>query len=209
MASTNPWLTSDERPVDPRVTVTPQPTSEFRAGASAPQGGVPVPEAAHRLPRRNVALSASVWWLGVHGGAGESTLAALAPTTRAADHAWPAPAASDTRHRVVLVARTNYAGLSAAQRAATDWASGGVGEGVQLAGLVLVADAPGRRPRSLREFEQVVVGGVPRAWVLPWVEAWRFGPPAVDERMPKEVRRLFADLSLTVPSSPASQSKGP
>jgi hypothetical protein len=30
-----------------------------------------------------------VWWLGVHGGAGESTLARLFKGTRAAEHRWP------------------------------------------------------------------------------------------------------------------------
>ncbi|AWB88138.1 DUF6668 family protein [Mycetocola zhujimingii] len=159
---------------------------------------------ADRLPRRAAAWPASVWWLGVHGGAGESTLATLASGTRPADHAWPLPSANITAHHVVLVARTNYAGLTAAQRAATEWAAKTLPQGVSLAGLVLISDAPGRLPKPLREFEQVIAGGVPRVWRLPWVEGWRLAPPSPDDRLPKEFRQLFSDLSLT-PSSTSAQ----
>jgi hypothetical protein len=103
----------------------------------------------------------------------------------------------------VLVARANYAGLIAAQRAATEWASNVLGDGIQLAGLVLVADAPGRRPKELRHLEQVINGGVPRVWNLPWVNAWRLSPPDATALLPKEFRSLFTDLNLALPSVPA------
>jgi hypothetical protein len=112
------------------------------------------------------------------------------------------PATPDTSSRVVLVARTNYAGLTAAQRAATEWASNALGDAIQLAGLVLMPDAPGKRPRPLRDLEQVVAGGVPRVWTMPWVEAWRMAPTRPGDPAPKEFRSLFSDLSLT-PSNPA------
>jgi hypothetical protein len=104
--------------------------------------------------------------------------------------------------RVVLVARTNYSGLTAAQRAATEWASNALGDAVQVAGLVLMPDAPGKRPRPLRDLEQVVAGGVPRVWTMPWVEAWRIAPARPGDAPPKEFRALFSDLSLTS-SNPA------
>jgi hypothetical protein len=108
----------------------------------------------------------------------------------------PSPAAP-----VVLVARTSFAGLSAAQRAATEWAAGQLGRSVELLGLVLIADAPGRAPRQLRHLEEVVVGGVPRTWRIAWHEPWRLGERPALESAPADVRRLFAELSLIDPAS--------
>jgi hypothetical protein len=204
MSSANPWLIGPEQPVEPEATsAAPSTRRETWLGATAPQPGVPIPDTADRLPRREAVWPATVWWLGVHGGAGESTLAALANGSRPANHAWPLPSTAGTTHRVALVARTNFSGLTAAQRAATEWASNSLGDGVQLVGLVLISDAPGRRPKPLRELEEVISGGVPRVWSLPWVEAWRLGPARPSEQLPKEFRELFADLSLTSPSGPA------
>ena len=199
VANRNPWLTEPEQIEAPDVEVS-QTRRAARVGATAPQPGVPIPDTVDRLPHRDAAWPAPVWWLGAHGGAGESTLATLAPGTRPAGHAWPIPTTLGTTHRVVLVARSNYSGLIAAQRAATDWASGTLGDGVQLAGLVLIADAAGRRPKTLRDLEQVIGGGVPRMWTLPWVEAWRIAAPS-DMPLPKEFRQLFADLSLPAPNT--------
>lgn len=166
-------------------------------GAQAPQPGVNEPDVTDRLPRREAPGSATVWWLGAHGGAGESTLATLAPGSRAAGHAWPVPTDPGTIHRVVLVARSNFAGLSAARKAAIDWASGSLGTGVQLAGVALMADAHGRIPKPLRDVEQVLAGGVPHVWDLPWVEEWRFGPPSPSDFLPKVFRDLFSELALS------------
>jgi hypothetical protein len=136
--------------------------------------------------RSSAAPSGAVWVLGSHGGAGESTVAALSPTWQEAGHAWPASGP------VLLVARTSLRGLTAAQHAARHWASGAVG--AQLVGLVLVADAPGHIPKPLRDLAQVVRGGVPRTWQLPWREAWRLGAnPA--ENPPRPARRLLADVT--------------
>ncbi|MFL2002063.1 DUF6668 family protein [Microbacterium sp. A1-JK] len=164
---------------------------------SEPQAGVAVPDTADRLPRWLQAWPATVWWLGVHGGAGESTLSALATGSRPAQHGWPIPDTGGTAHRVVLVARANWGGLTAAQRAATEWASGALGDGVRLEGLVLIADAPGRLPKPLRDLQQVISGGVPRVWTLPWVDAWRLGPVEPFTALPREFRALLADLRLT------------
>ncbi len=185
----------------------PTATQQPHGGTPRPQAGVPEPDTADRLPRRLTAETASVWWLGVHGGAGESTLATLATDSRAAGHALPYPADPATVQRVVLLARTNYAGLVAAQRAAIEWASGSLGTGVELGGLVLIADAPGRRPKPLRDLQQVVAGGLPRTWVLPWVDDWRYGPPTPDTPLPRPFRELFADLSLTLTSTSAHNRK--
>ena len=81
------------------------------------QGGVVAPGPQDRLPRRLLGddEQAAVWWLGAHGGAGESTLEELFSGSRAADHSWPLAAAGEPPARVVLVARTHAHGLRAAQ----------------------------------------------------------------------------------------------
>jgi hypothetical protein len=93
---------------------------------------------------------------------------------------------------VVLVARSDVRGLTAAQRAATQWASGSV-LGVDLLGLVISADAPGRLPRPLRDLSALVAGGVPRVWHLPWIEPWRTDAPTT-ETLPASARRLLDDV---------------
>lgn len=132
-----------------------------------------------------------IWFVGAHGGAGESTLAGLLPNAGAADHRWPVHA-DDSIADVVLVARTSASGLTAARTALTQWAAGNTPP-VRLLGLVLMPDAPGRLPKPLSALAEVVAGGVRdrMVWHLPWVEAWRTGDPAG----PKITARLFADLA--------------
>src|ERR1700756_134000 len=67
------------------------PGGRARLAVAGGQGGVVGPEPGDRLPRRAVADEepAAVWWLGAHGGAGESTLEELFSGSRAADHCWP------------------------------------------------------------------------------------------------------------------------
>ncbi len=69
---------------------------------------------------------------------------------------------------VVLVARTDARGLRATQAALRELHERVLD--VELAGLVLMADAPRRLPRALRDLRRVVCGGVPRVWCVPWVE---------------------------------------
>jgi hypothetical protein len=87
---------------------------------------------------------------------------------------------------VIVVARTSHAGLRAAQLALTEWASRTVP--VNLLGLVTVADAPGRLPKSLRDFSQIVAGGAPHAWHIPWNESWRLGQAVTLANSPSTVR---------------------
>jgi hypothetical protein len=146
------------------------------------QGGVVLPAPSERLGRRGVDVGErpAVWWVGVHGGAGESTLEQLFVGSRAAGHSWPLAAAGVAPACVVLVARTHAHGLSSAQSAIREWAAGHVE--MLLIGLVLIADAPGRLPRPLARLASLVCGGVPAAWSLPWIEAWRLGEPPAAQR---------------------------
>ena len=168
--------------------------SRMRLGGAGGQGGVVLPGPLDRLPRRLLddGEQAAVWWLGAHGGAGESTLEELFSGSRAADHSWPLTGANVAPARVVLVARTHAHGLRAAQSAIREWAAGDAH--VLLLGLVLIADAPGRLPHGLRQLADLIAGGVPAVWSIPWIEAWRVGEPPAPHNAPKVVRRLLEDL---------------
>jgi hypothetical protein len=160
------------------------------------------PDAADRLGHRTVSGSAALWITGAHGGAGESRIADLLPGARATDHCWPI-LQDGTKPRVLLVCRTDMRGLTAARSALTQWASGAAPE-LELLGLAILADAPGKTPRPLRDFAAIVGGGAPRFWTLPWVEAWRHGdsttpPPA------REYQRFITDLAaLATDTTPST-----
>jgi hypothetical protein len=94
-------------------------------------------------------------------------------------------------------------GLTTARSALTQWAASASPE-VDLLGLAILADAPGKTPKALRDFAVIVGGGAPRLWTLPWVEAWRHGdsttpPPA------REYQRFITDITAlatdTIPRS--------
>jgi hypothetical protein len=145
------------------------------------------------LPAIPVRANNALWWVGAHGGAGVSTLTGLVPDSASAGRAWPDPVGGVAH--CVLVCRSSITGLRAAQTAMTQWAAGAAPAGVQLHGLVVLADAPGRKlPRALRDFIYVLRGGVPRLWVLGWVEEWRTNPAPTLAGAPRGVASLVADL---------------
>ena len=206
--NTNPWIQqpdadtepSDDGNLDGRVLAPPAPT-----GPPAPHSSVPAPRPADCFPRRELdehERTVQLWWVGVHGGAGESTLEQLLEGSRAAGHAWPITTPDLPPARVVLVARTHARGLRAVQLAATEWASGVVA--VRLEGLVLLADAPGRLPKPLKELGDLVAGGVPMVWRVPWVEAWRRGEPVSGATTPNGATRLLEQLRTPSPATTES-----
>lgn len=189
--TTNPWL-----PKHHGAPATPEhPEDEAQlptTGPMHPQHGVPAPDLVDQLPMRHVHRRVDLWVVGAHGGAAESTLAALDDGWSASLHAWPIGLDSPPA-RVVVVARTSAHGLLAAKAAAKQWASGLVGN-VEMLGLVLVADAPGRLPKPLRDLIKIVSGGYPRTWHVPWIESWRLGADPTPDASPREVQRLVDDL---------------
>lgn len=138
------------------------------------------------LPVDGVAL------LGAHGGAGVTSLlrAGLDRVAVDADRRWP-PAGP-----VLLVARTSTSGLEWARDLARQHASGQAGD-VELLGLVLLPDAPGRLPARTCELRDLVSGAFARTWQLPWLEEWRLA--ATNEPLPAHpnVQRLAAELART------------
>lgn len=190
--SANPWLTPAPAPpiAPPPPSRQPPPLQPL-----APQPGVAAPDLADQLSRRvrsREELLGAWFVLGVHGGAGESTLAALLPSARAADHAWPVSPDPRRLTRVMLVARTSHTGLLAAQHALRDWASGAVA--AELLGLVLMADAPGRLPKQLRPLAGLVASATPRIWELPWQTQWRLGQPTL-QHASRELQQLVHQLN--------------
>ena len=176
-----------------------QETVTVLRGASVPQPGVAgLGEDDGRLGRF-LTDAHDVFWLGVHGGAGESVLTDLlggAPC----HHRWPARPSDGTQQapaKVFLVARQNKRGLDAARLAARDWASG-THPDVDLQGLVLVADAPGRTPKSLAGQTRVISGGVPSTWVVPWIEELRLTGAVDWESMAREPRKVLTALGEAV-----------
>lgn len=198
----NPW-TREQSPgpqQQPPPGPGPQPDITPR-GPSAPQHGVPAPAEDQRLPKFAIPAADTLWWVGVHGGSGETTMSTLLPGTRASSHRWPIPP-PPVPTPVILVARTHGSGLRAAQRAAIEWASGVV-QGVAVLGLVLIADAPGRLPRVLDDFADIVGGGVPRVWDIPWIEEWRRGEAPTPDNTPDEVFEVLESIYALRASNPA------
>lgn len=191
----NPWITRSATEGPPTEAV-PGPETSAVTGPQSPQAGIPIPQGSDRLPRRAFTSPADLWWVGTHGGAGESTLARLSPGSVPTHHSWPMAASIGWPEpaKVVLVARTHASGLRSAQLAATEWASGAV-SGIELIGLVLIADAPGRMPRPLKDLVKITTGGVPRTWHIPWIEGWRLGDPENAASCPKVVRSLVSDIN--------------
>lgn len=158
---TNPWLPSPDVEQPSPLVVSSQPVSVWQ-----PQR---LDVAAHdALPVRPVGEHHRLWVVGAHGGAGTSTWAQILGCGDSGQ-AWPL---TGMPVRVVVAARTHRYGLEAARRAAIQWA-GGVLTHVELVGLLLSPDAPGRVPKPLREVVQNVSGAFPQVFHVPWVEAWR------------------------------------
>ncbi|TWE11149.1 hypothetical protein FHX69_7368 [Prauserella muralis] len=135
------------------------------------------------------------WWVSCHGGSGASTLARLIPGGWESGPAWPNPQLGGPPG-VLLVCRSHHAGLSAASAAVRQWASGHVPRTLALWGLVIVADAPGRLPRSLLALRQRISGTVRATFFVPWVEVWRTEEPSRDTA-PRQLAQLGELLQST------------
>ncbi|GAB2919965.1 hypothetical protein GCM10027047_16710 [Rhodococcus aerolatus] len=150
------------------------------------------------LPTTRVDTDPLLWVVGVHGGAGASTVAALLGS--AGEH--PDEVSELPQHlpdtgpgrpapRVLLVARTHVTGLHWAAHVARHWASGRTG--IDLVGLVVLDDAPTLPPVLAAEVRRVA-GMVPALWHLPWVEAWRTELDLHPAGLPRRVRRSITQI---------------
>ncbi|MER8224137.1 DUF6668 family protein [Streptomyces sp. NPDC094143] len=147
----------------------------LRPPVAGPDPGGPEPAHDHAAARR-------FSWVGTHGGAGVSTLAAVYGG-HDSGRAWPGAGAPPS---VLLVARTHAAGLDTVAGAVEAFRRGQAPPELDLDAVVLVADAPGRLPRPLaqrvKSLESVI-----DVYRVPWVPAWRLGELG---RPPRETAAL-------------------
>jgi hypothetical protein len=165
---------------------------------TGPWYSTPVAQAGSRDPGRTVPVSV----VGTHGGAGTSTVASL---LRATDcyRRWPEPGDGRPPH-VVLVARTNAAGLMAASKMLAGYCSTEHPDGPYLAGFVLVADAPGRLPKPLKR-RITILASATMVYRLHWVSAWRLTETTYDPKTAEGLRRFAEHAALT--QSPAMRTE--
>lgn len=148
-----------------------------------------------------VSLDPGAWLLGVHGGAGVSSLLRAGVPGRDAGRTWPATGP------VVLVARSTTHGLERARDAARQHASGSASPEALLVGLVVVAAAPGRTPPRIASLLDLVSGAYPRVWEVSWVEEWRLAGHDEALPTPPAVRHLHEDLQALTSVGTTPQSK--
>ncbi|MBB4892085.1 hypothetical protein FHS39_001085 [Streptomyces olivoverticillatus] len=153
-----------------------------------------------------------LWWaLGVHGGAGVSTLLRTVGGGGDANRRWPDIHGAVSGVHIVLVARADARGLAAAQAALQEWHSGQAPASTNIVGLVLMADAPTKPPRSVRDRIRVLTGAVGQFWQVPWVEEWREGGKA--RKRVKELEALeqtllqlpLPHIQLALPPGPSAR----
>lgn len=136
--------------------------------------------------------------MGLHGGAGVSTVAKLlGEQALDAGQGWPVAKQNSwtgTRPElnVLAVARDHHAGLQAATRFARAWATGSLTSS-RLVGLVLVSASPRLTDARRREMKKIL-GMTPLGTHLPWMDAWIEGPVETDH-LPLRIRRVMKAIS--------------
>ncbi|MGV9450208.1 hypothetical protein [Streptomyces sp. NPDC003635] len=166
------------------------PAAPVSAGPAAPAASpapvrrtapAPAPEPSWGEPRRAGAGRGAagrgkgrdeVGWVQAHGGAGATSLAEVLGGADLGVR-WPKPGAGEPR-RVVIVGRTSARGLRAVSQALGALKEGRAPQGLELVGVVLVADAPGRLPLTLLRRIRVL-RSVTHVHRVPWIPAWRLG----------------------------------
>lgn len=119
--------------------------------------------------------TADLWVVGLHGGSGASTVAALltevagdeGPVVR--EHHGYSHGQFPRSGRVLLVARDSGRGVERATRAAREWGAGETG--LDAVGLIIVASGS-QLPKGLRTELRQVMQMWPRTWRIGWVPTW-------------------------------------
>ncbi|MEU0538377.1 hypothetical protein [Nocardia sp. NPDC005978] len=183
-------------------------------------GAAPVPMWHRAVPNRP-ARPPLVWLIGMHGGAGVSSLAASMSWAGDAGQRWPARiglGADMDSPLVVLVARTHMRGLNTLQRALVAHQKQATPAGSEIVGLITVADSARPLPipadERRREVEALAFELGAQSWRLGWLEQWRALEPhelaawepgsgispledGDPTRTPPQPVRLLAELILT------------
>jgi hypothetical protein len=133
--------------------------------------------------------------MGVHGGAGATTIADLLGSDALdVGTSWPLATGWERplpELPVLAVARTHHRGLAEATRFARLWAGGQL-PGSRLIGLVLIDDGP-KLANEQRAAVSRLARMTPHGWHIPWVETWRLAP-ATQAASPLRVRRTLQQI---------------
>ena len=186
----NPWLAAlqDQPVADADPYELDDIDDAFVLGAQVPIGlDVDVAQGLPSHPVGEAASTTLVFVVGVHGGAGATTVAGLLAaaeqehpprpswsgprTVMESRQHWPIGVGQWVPSATLLVARTHAAGLDLLTQAARQWATGRL-IGVRLVGVVLVDDGPRLTSRQRAEVERVS-SLTPRTWRLGWQDDWR------------------------------------
>lgn len=160
------------------------------------------------LPRVFAPATDRVQIVGLHGGAGVTTVTRLLGEQHANDAGGKVPMGGAPV--VLLVARTHSAGLAAVRRAGQAWAAHLLDD-VQLLGLVLVDDGP-RMSREQQRHVKALLAVLPCTWRLGWHEPWRVVTDPVTDELPARIRRTVTEIrdrgiSLMTPTSGQTKEK--
>ncbi|MFF0609750.1 hypothetical protein ACFYUD_13865 [Nocardia tengchongensis] len=175
----------------------------------------------HRAVPNRPARPPLLWLVGVHGGAGVSSLAASLRWAGDAGQRWPArigAGADMDSPLVVLIGRSHLRGVNALHRALLAHQAQATPVGSAVVGVLTVADSARPLPvpvaQRREEMEGLAVELGARTWRLGWLEQWRalepyemaaWDPAAdvspMDEgdptRTPPQPVRLLAEQILT------------
>ncbi|MFI7524484.1 hypothetical protein [Nocardia salmonicida] len=115
----------------------------------------------------------AIWLLGAHGGAGVSTLAQMLALAADCNRRWPAAMGGESPF-TVIVARETIEGLARAHDLLRQYHCGLIAGSPVLVGLVTTAHQPGKPPRPIRRYIDVISDLVPEAgrWRIDWQDDW-------------------------------------
>lgn len=154
----------------------PQPVLPRRSSRVPPvplprKRGITTPE---RLLEIRFFHRAELFIVGAHGGSGESVIAGLDPQWVATGHCFPADG-----DLLICCKRSAY-GLECGRMALQQHLSGGAGCS-RLMGLVLIDDVPGKIPKELKRFSDLVKSLAPATIEVPFDRMLRLEPYPPDE----------------------------
>lgn len=202
-APVNPFLpvASPQPPPPEAMPTDPLLGEELAAVGPSRPLGIDAPAGAS-LARAFVESDPRTQLVGLHGGAGTSTLVRLLGSDLVLDAGTKVPMGGTPR--VLFVARTHAAGLAAVQEAAQVWAAQRLSD-VDVLGLVLVDDGPRIGKEQLAACRQVM-RILPRTWRIGWVEPWRTQTEPDPASAPRRTRATLRELrTIAAPTTVAAK----
>ena len=143
---------------------------DLRPVINAPQADQQLPVATDRI-NRSATDKPITWLVGVHGGAGATTLATILAPVKDAGGVIPAV---DDPNTCVLVASSHKSGLRKLHDSVLQFAAGAGGT-AELLGVIIVDHSPGKLPKTLAADIERITEATPshNVWRVPYIPAWR------------------------------------